>query len=161
MNDSPVRTRIWDYGWLAFDEIQLTPSLSDAILLEKYVSSNAFRTAFLPSDKDESGIHGPFEADQIVASDYEPFAVESLDDYLKNLLFSAEWSTPASPEQYCDVLSQLRKSFAEGARCYVLRWDESSRHKHHDWGFVFTVFREFVYIGQRNDGIRRFIIGYD
>ena len=143
------------------DEVELTPSLSDAILLQKYVSSEAFRTSSLPSEKDEAGIHGPFKADQIVASDYVPLAEDSLDDYLTKLLFSTEWSTPASLGQYSEVLDTLRNSFIKGACCYVLQWDESSRHKHHEWGFVFTVFRELVFIGQKKDRIRRYIIGYD
>jgi len=46
-------------------------------------------------------------------------------------------------------------------RCFLLRFDETRSDLHHDWGFVLTVFREFLFVGRRPDVIARFVIGYD
>ena len=116
---------------------------------------------FLPSDRDETGIHGPFIADRIVASDFVPLKESALEEYLADLLYSTEWDSPASAEQFAAVLNQLRKPFAQGMRCFFLRFDESRSDLHHDWGFVLTVFREFLFLGRRPGVIARFVIGYD
>jgi hypothetical protein len=156
-----VITSIWDYGWLAGDEVELPPASSDRDILERYVASPAFHTSFLPSDKGETGIHGPFFADRIAATDFVPFEEAGLQEYLATLLYSPEWNSPASAEQFAAVLEQLRKPFANGMRCYLLRFDESRSDLHHDWGFVLTVFREFLFVGRCPGLIRRFVIGYD
>ena len=161
MTACPVITHIWDYGWLAGDEVEVAAGSSDRDVLEHYLASPVFHTSFLPSDKDETGIHGPFHASRIAANDFAPFEEAALEDYLKLLLYSAEWDTPASAEQFTAVLEQLRKPFAQGMRCYLLRLDESRSEIHHDWGFVLTVFREFLFLGCRPGLINRFIIGYD
>lgn len=161
MTTCPVITTIWDCGWLAGNEVELPSAGSDGELLERYVASPMFHTSFLPSDKDETGIHGPFIADRIVASDFVPLEESVLKEYLEALLYSPEWDSAASPEQFAAVLDQLRKPFAQGTRCFLLRFDESSSDLHHDWGFVLTVFREFLFLGRRPGLITRFVIGYD
>jgi len=161
MTTCPVITSIWDYGWLAADDVELPQADSDHELLERYVASPAFHTSFLPSDKDETGIHGPFIADRIAASDFVPLEESALEEYLAALLYSPEWDSPASAEQFAAVLDQLRKPFAQGMRCFLLRFDESRSDLHHDWGFVLTLFREFLFLGRRPGLIARLIIGYD
>jgi hypothetical protein len=161
MTDCPVITHVWDHGWLAGDEVEVPEGASDRDVLEHYLASPDFHTSFLPSDKDETGIHGPFLANRIAAGDFAPFEEAALEGYLKTLLYSPEWNKPASAEQLAAVLEQLRKPFAEGMRCFVLRFDESRSDLHHDWGFVLTVFREFLFLGHRSGLIRRYVIGYD
>jgi hypothetical protein len=161
MSACPIIAHIWDYGWLAGDEVEVPGGNTDLDVLKHYVTSLAFHTSFLPADKDETGIHGPFLADRITASDFEPFEEAALEAYLKALLYSPEWERPAIPEQFDAVLSRLRKPFAEGMRCYHLRLDENHSDLHHDWGFVLTIFREFLFLGQRPGFISRFVIGYD
>jgi len=161
MTACPVITRIWDYGWLAGDEVELLPAASERDLVAQYVASTAFHTSFLPSDKDETGIHGPFVAGRIAPTDFEPFEESVLRDYLAALLYSPEWDSPASEEQFAAVLEQLQKPFAQGMRCFLLKFDEASSDLHHDWGFVLTVFREFLFLGRRPGLITRFVIGYD
>ena len=161
MTASPVITHIWDYGWLAGDEVEVPAGSSDRDVLEHYLASPAFHTSFLPSDKDETGIHGPFIADRIKVSDFAPFEEAGLEECLKALLYPPEWDRPASAEQLDAVLKHLRKPFAEGMRCYLLQFDESRSDLQHDWGFVLTVFREFLFVGHRPGFISRFVIGYD
>jgi hypothetical protein len=154
-------SKVWDYGWLAGDELHVPPGASDRHLLEHYIGSPAFHTSFIPSRKDETGIHGPFFADRIGTSDFVQFEEGELDGYLRDLLFSSEWDTPASAEQFGAILEQLRKPFGEGMQGYRLRFDESNTDKHHVWGFVLTVFREFLFLDEQRGIIRRFLIGYD
>lgn len=161
MTNCPIITRIWDYGWLARDHVELPPQDSDGELLESYIASPAFHTSFLPSDKDETDIHGPFFAGRIAASDFLPFEEPALEEYLAALLYSTKWDSPASTEQFAAVLDQLRKPFAQNLRCVVLRFDERRSDLHHEWGFVLTVFREFLFLGHRPGLITRYVIGYD
>ena len=156
-----IISRIWDYGWLAGDELHFPPAASDRDLLEHYLASPAFHTSFIPSDKDETGIHGPFFAGSIAINDFVRFEEGGLDTYLRDLLFSSEWDTPASAEQFEAVLELLRKAFGEGTYCYRLRFDEKNLDKKHDWGFVLTIFREFLFLDRQRGVIRRMIIGYD
>src|SRR5262245_62239355 len=104
MTASPVITDIWDYGWLAGDEVEVPAGSSDQDVLEHYLASPAFHTSFLPSDKDQTGIHGPFIANRITATDFAPFKEAGLEAYLKALFYSSEWDKPASPEQFDAVL---------------------------------------------------------
>lgn len=161
MTACPVITRIWDYGWLATDDVELSPAPSDRDLVAQYVASAAFHTSFLPSDKDETDIHGPFVAGRIAPNDFVPFEESDLRDYLAALLYSPEWESPATEEQFAAVLEQLRKPFAQGLRCFRLRFDETCSDLHHDWGFVLTVFREFLFLGRSPSVVTRFVIGYD
>jgi hypothetical protein len=43
----------------------------------------------------------------------------------------------------------------------VLRRDQRDRELFHEWGYVLTVFREFLFVGAERDGVERFVIGYD
>src|SRR5438477_7901155 len=118
MTTCPLITRIWDYGWLAGDDVQLPQGDSDRELVERYVASLTFHTSFLQSDKDETAIHGPFFAERIAANDFVAFEESDLEDYLEALLYSPEWDSPASAEQFAAVLDQLRKPFAQNMRCF-------------------------------------------
>jgi hypothetical protein len=48
-------------------------------------------------------------ANQIAASDFVPCDESALEKYLKSLLYSPEWDSPASAERFAAVLEQLRK----------------------------------------------------
>ena len=161
MNTSPIVARIWDYGWLCKDQITLPAVGSDAALIEQYISSPTFHTSFLPSDKDETGIHGPFIASKISTSDFVKFEPHQTEIYLKDLLNSEEWSEPADAYQFSAVFQQLQNAFDSNSRCYLLRFSEADTELMHDWGFVFTVFREFLFVDNARDTITRFVLGYD
>jgi len=48
MTTGTIITPIWDYGWLAGDDVEFPPAASDREILERYVSSPAF-PHFVPS----------------------------------------------------------------------------------------------------------------
>jgi hypothetical protein len=161
MVDSPVVARIWDYGWLSRDELQLPPAPSAPSLIASYVASPHFGTSFLPSDKDESSIHGPFMRSRISSDDFVLFEEAALQPYLDQLFLSPEWNKPATPDQCSAVSAALRAAFEGSAICYRLFFDETSSSLHHEWGFVFTVFRELLFLQPESGHVTRFVIGYD
>lgn len=159
METAPILTRLWDYGWLCRDRVKLPGAASDAALIEQYVASPAFQTSFLPNDKDETGIHGPFVAERITAADFVPLPQVELGPQLESVELS---DTPGEDAaERAKVSPHLQAAFEGGRRCYVLRRDERNRELFHEWGSVLFVFREFLFIGAERDSVERFVIGYD
>ena len=66
-----------------------------------------------------------------MASDFVPLKESALEEYLAALLYSTEWDSPASAEQFAAVLNQLRKPFAQDMRCFLLRFDGKRHPEHH------------------------------
>jgi hypothetical protein len=155
----PILVRLCDYGWLCRDRVKLAGASSDVALLGQYVASAAFHTSFLPSDKDETGIHGPFVAERITATDFVPLHEAGLEQYLESVQLSESPGDDVAERTM--ILPHLRAAFKEGRNCYVLSRDERNRELFHEWGFVLFVFREFLFVGPARDSVERFIIGYD
>jgi hypothetical protein len=159
METAAILTRLWDYGWLCRDSVKLAAESSDAALIERYFASPAFHTSFLPNHKDETGIHGPFVAERITATDFVPLQEAELGLYLESVQVS---DTPAEDvAARAKMLPYLRAAFEGGRRCYVLSRNERNRELFHEWGFVLFVFREFLFVGAARDCVERFVIGYD
>jgi hypothetical protein len=159
METALILTRLWDYGWLCRASVKLAGASSDAALIEQYVASPVFHTSFLPNDKDETGIHGPFVAERITAVDFVPIGETKLGQYLESVQLS---DTPGEDvAERAKMLPHLRAPFEEGRRGYVLRRDERDRDLFHEWGSVLFVFREFLFVGPEQDCLERFVIGYD
>lgn len=159
METTPILVRLWDYGWLCRDRVKLAGASSDAALIEQYVASPAFHTSFLPNHKDETGIHGPFVAGRITAADFVPIGKTELGQYLESVQLS---DTPGEDvAERAKMLSQLRAPFEEGCTGYVLKRDERDRELFHEWGFVLSIFREFLFVGPERDCMERFVVGYD
>jgi hypothetical protein len=159
METAPILVRLWDYGWLCHDRVKLVGGASDAELIEQYVASPAFHTSFLPSDMDETGLHGPFVAGRITAADFAALGEAELGPYLETVELSDAPGEDAA--ERAKVLPHLLAAFGGGRRCFVLRRDERDRELFHDWGSVLFVFREFLFIGLRRDSVERYVIGYD
>ena len=159
MKPAPTIIGLWDYGWLSHDCVELPASPSDAELIQEYVASAAFHTSFLPSDKDETGIHGPFQVDRIAPADFVPLDEAGLEHYLESVVLS---ESPGEDEtERAKALPHLRNAFQGGSRCSVLKVDERSKELFHEWGFVLWLFREFLFVGNGRDRLERFIIGFD
>lgn len=118
MDTAPIIAPIWDYGWLCRDQMDFPQESSDRALVDAYLNSARFHTSFLPTDKRETGLHGPFQASLIVSDDFVAFEQHALDGYLKDVLCSDEWEMPASDDQLAAVARLLSEPFSHGARCY-------------------------------------------
>lgn len=159
METAPIIARFWDYGWIGRDSVKLAPASSDSALIERYVASPAFHTSFLPNDKDETGIHGPFLANHIHADDYVPIQQAELEHYLESIELSE--TVGDDVVERAKMLPHLRGAFDGGRRCYILRRDERDKELFHEWGFVLWLFREFLFVSNERDSVDRFVIGYD
>lgn len=159
MASAPIVARLWDYGWLCHDRVKLAVASSDAAVIEQYVASRVFHTSFLPNEKDETGIHGPFLAERIGAADFVSLREDELEHYLESIQLS---ETPGDDAvERAKMSLHLREAFQECRRCYVLIRDERNRELFHEWGTVLFVFREFLFIGPERDCVERYVIGYD
>ena len=159
MDAAPIVMGLWDHGWLCRDSLRFLSCSTDLELLQQYVASPAFHTSFLPSDKDETGIHGPFVADRIRAEDYISLRESALESYVAS--FELSETSGDDVTERGKILLQLRRAFAGDRRCYVLRRNERDKELFHDWGFVLVLFREFLFAGQERVGLERFVVGYD
>ena len=139
--------------------MKLAKASSDTALIQRYVDSPAFHTSFLPNDKDETGIHGPFVAERVAAGDFVSLPEDELEEYLESVRLSDRPGEDAT--ERAKMLSHLRGAYKEGRRCYVLRRDERDKDLFHEWGYVLFIFREFLFVGPEQDGVERFVIGYD
>src|SRR4051812_28036853 len=125
MEIASALVRLWDYGWLCRDRVKLPAAASDADMIKQYVASRAFHTSFVPSDKDETSIHGPFVAERITADDFVPLQNAELGPYLESVELSERLGEDAT--ERAKVSLQLRAAFEGGRSCYVLRRDERNR----------------------------------
>jgi hypothetical protein len=117
METAPILTRLWDYGWLCRDRLKLPEAASDADLIEQYVASPAFHTSFLPNDKDETGIHGPFVAERITAADFVPLHQVELGPYLESVEFRIPWARTRRSAPRCRPTCEPRSREVAGAMC--------------------------------------------
>jgi hypothetical protein len=159
MDTTPILIPLWDFGWLCRDAVALPGASTDHELIEQYVASRAFHTSLLPNDKDESGIHGPFVADRLSVADFMPLQQHDLNQYLASIALSDTMGEDAV--EMAKVHPVLNSVFERGHRCYVLRRDERNGELFHEWGFVLSVFREFLFVGPERNSVERFVIGYD
>ena len=159
METSHILTQLWDYGWIYRDHVKIARASSDTAAIEHYVASPKFHGSFLPNYNDETGIHGPFVADRISATDFVPLKESEIGEYLKSVQISDAPGTDLAEQ--AKMMSHLRVAFKGGHNCYVLRRDERDHELFHDWGYVLFVFREFLFVSAERDAIMRFVIGYD
>jgi hypothetical protein len=82
--------------------------LLDSALIEQYVAS-AFHASFLPNDKDETGIHGPFVAERNTAAAFVSLRESELAQYLEGvqLLQVATWRS--APRSCCTSAQRSRE----------------------------------------------------
>lgn len=127
--------------------------------MEAYCSCPPFHTSFLPTDTDESGLHGPFYAERISAKHFTPLNASDLPCYLKTIEFADD---PADDQEAHDtILGKLQETLAADRKCYVLIHTEETSQHFHDWGSIFFIFREILVPNLATDGLDRFVIGYD
>ncbi len=159
MTPAPIIARLWDYGWLCHDTVNLPQCSSHSRLVEHYISSPAFYTSFIPSEKDETGIHGPFVAAKIHASDFVSLEQVHVEDYIRGIEIAEAPEENAAAQN--EILPHLNSAFERCGTSYVLRRDERDKELFDDWGFVLFLFREFLFPNPSRTGFERFVIGYD
>lgn len=159
MEGSATVTRLWDFGWIQHDVVELGTARTAADLLEHYCASPAFHLSFLPSEKNESGLHGPFKADLISPSDFLPLSTTEIPEYIGSIEIAHDPTHDV--EARAVILREMQAVLESNSDCFVLRFTEKNPEQFHDWGFVFSVFREILIPDLDKHRLDRFAIGYD
>lgn len=159
MSQSPKTTQLWDYGWIHHDEVELPAATSVGELIEHYCASPSFHLSFLPSDKDETGLHGPFLVEKIAPADFVPLAPPGIPSYVEEIKFADEGDDDA--EAHAIIFQEMREALETCTGCFVLKFTEANTDRFHEWGFVFSVFREILVPDLERKCLQRFAIGYD
>lgn len=156
---SAKKTRLWDYGWIFHDTVELCPASTEIELIEQYCSSQSFHLSFLPSEKDETGLHGPFLAERISYQDYHPLSAPDILGYVEGIEFANDPSDDREAHEL--ILGEMRETLKTAKNCFALRFTEENSDQFHGWGSVFFVFREILVPHIGTHSLERFVIGYD
>ncbi len=159
MQTATIIVRLWDFGWILHDAFNLRAQTSDVALIEEYMASAAFNTSFVPNEGDETGIHGPFNAESLKPTDFQVLEESELPLYLESIQIATNPHDDIAERQ--KILECLGEPFRKGFKCFLLIQDERNDELFHEWGFVFRLFREFVFIIPQSRQVERFVIGYD
>ena len=159
MTPSATTTQLWDYGWIQHDVVQLGAASTAEEMIEQYCSAPAFRLSFLPSDKNETSLHGPFVADRLSAEDFVPLSIADVPVYLESIEFAHDPEDDV--EARAIILKAMKEKLEDRSTCFALKFTEKSSEYFHDWGFVFFVFREILLPNLEEHSLDRFVIGYD
>lgn len=148
---------LWDnYGWLDYNEIKLSPCNRPEELVDAYLSSNSFGTSFVGPELDDAPtLHGPFWRTSITADDFQVIDSDTFYAQIRSV------RQPASEEQWAAVENLISKLKSQYQWLFMLRLTEDNADKFHDWGFVLSVFREFILANPNSENVARLVFGYD
>jgi len=153
---------LWDYGWLDHNEFLLPPCPSPQEVVAAYLRSNSFGTSFVGPNLDQvKDLHGPFRRELIATTDFQFVNASEFHDQVQAIRHPKGFSEPASDEQWQGVellTSELEKRYSWIIR---LRLTDDNVEKFHDWGFVLTIFQEFLLANPNSEEVSRLVFGYD
>jgi hypothetical protein len=153
---------LWDYGWLDYNEIKLSPCNQPSELIEAYLNSNTFGTSFIgPEFNDAPTVHGPFWRTSISADDFQVIDSDTFYAQIRRIQQPESFNEPASEEQWSAVESLISKLESQYQWLFMLRLTEDDADKFHDFGFVLWVFREFILANPNSEDVTRLVFGYD
>jgi hypothetical protein len=158
----PVQLKLWDFGWLDYRDIQIPKCDSLAEMLAAYISSSSFGASFARPDPDVSPeLHGPFKRDDVLASDFYVLTRRELQEELESVRSHPDFGAAPSIEQWQPVEDLMLELHAANTWTVALRLTERDSSKHHDWGFVLHLFREFLFASPGSPRLSRAVFGYD
>lgn len=153
---------LWDYGWLDLNEIKLPPCGQPRELIEAYLNSNDFGTSFVGQELDDAPtLHGAFWRTSIEANDFQLIDSATFDAQIQRVRQPEGFTEPVSEEQWSAVEDLVTKLKHQYQWLIMLRLTEDDADKFHDWGFVLTIFREFLLANPNSENVVRLVFGYD
>jgi hypothetical protein len=153
---------LWDYGWLDLNEIKLPPCGQPRELIEAYLNSKEFGTSFVGKEIDDAPtLHGPFWRNSITADDFQIIDSDTFYTQIRRVRQPEGFDEPANEEQWSAVENLISKLEPQYQWLIMLRLTEDDVDKFHDWGFVLSVFREFIFANPNSENVVRLIFGYD
>lgn len=153
---------LWDYGWCEYDRVTLPCCHVPQDVIREYRSSDAFGTSFVGQEPPHtSELHGPFLSSAVSESDYELITPQRFLDEIAAIRTTEGFTSPPTDEQWHAVQSLASVVANRCAWFYKLRLTEDDSDRFHDWGFVLTIFREFICASPDSEFAERLVFGYD
>ena len=153
---------LWDYGWLDLNEINLSPCSHPRELIEAYLNCKEFGTSFVGQKLDDAPtLHGPFLRTSVTADDFQIIDSDTFYTQFRRIRQPEGFDKAANDEQWSAVEDLISKIGPQYKWLFMLRLSEADGDKFHDWGFVLTVFREFILANPHSEKVVRLIFGYD
>lgn len=152
---------LWDFGWVDYEPVLLAGVDTASNAPSAYVSSPAFGTSFVGPQRDDfSDIHGPFRREAVSAADFAVLSPIEFRRKVSELRQPDGFAEPASDEQWATVEAVLADICDRCIAIYMLRLTEQDHDRFHDWGYVLTIFREFILV-EPDLTVTRLVFGYD
>ena len=153
---------LWDHGWCDCNEIVLTPSKSWQEVVRAYVSDESFETSFVgPEFERAELLHGPFWRTKVNPEDFSLLTVDEFYEDIQSIRQPPEFSEPVSDAQWRAVADRLKTIQPNFEWLIKMRLTETDTDRHHDWGFVLTIFREYLFANPNSPQVSRLTFGYD
>jgi len=152
---------LWDFGWLDYESMSLAGVRAAGDAPSAYVASPAFGTSFVGPQRDDfSDAHGPFRRDAVSAADFVVLSPTEFRRRVSEIRQPDGFAEPASDEQWAPVEALVADISGRCTALYMLRLTEQDHERFHDWGYVLTIFREFICV-EPDLSVTRLVFGYD
>jgi hypothetical protein len=153
---------LWDYGWLDYNEIKLSSCGQPQELIAAYLNSKYFGTSFVGQELDDAPtLHGAFWRTSVEANDFQVIDSVTFDAQIQCIRQPEGFSEPVNKEQWSAVENLVSKLEHQYQWLIMLRLTEEDEDKLHDWGFVLTIFREFILANPNSENVVRLVFGFD
>lgn len=153
---------LWDYGWLDYNEIKLLPCAQPLDLIEAYLSSNTFGTSFVGPELDDAPtLHGPFIRPSVASTNFQLLDSDTFFAQIHHIRQPEGFFEPVDEEQWHTVEELVTELERQNQWLIMLNLTEDDTDKFHDWGFVLTIFREFLLANPNSENVVRLVFGYD
>lgn len=153
---------LWDYGWLDLNKIKLPSCSQPQELIEAYLNSNWFGTSLVGQELDDAPtLHGAFWRTSIEANDFQLVDSATFDAQIQSIRQPEGFSEPVNEEQWSPVEHLVTELKHQYQWLIMLRLTEDDGDKFHDWGFVLTIFREFLMANPNSENAVRLVFGFD
>ena len=127
-----------------------------------YRHSDAFGTSFVgPEPSDTPELHGPFLSSSISDSDFELITPQHFQDLIAAIPETSGFTESPTDDQWQAVQYLVSEVSSRHKWLFGLRLTEDSQECFHDWGFVLSIFREFICASPDSEFAERLVFGYD
>ena len=153
---------LWDYGWLDRSVVAIPPCDQPSDVVAAYLRSDDFGTSFVGLQPTVTpDLHGPFWRASITPDDFYLLSSEQFAAAVATIRQPEDFTSPADDAQW-QAVEQVTSSLARSHQwIFALRLTEEDRDHWHEWGFVLTIFREFLFADPGSDRLERCVFGYD
>lgn len=155
---------LWDYGWCEHERVELPRCQSPQDVIREYRHSDAFRTSFVGSEASHTPaleLHGPFLRSSISESDFKLITPQHFQALIAAIPKTSGFTEPPAEEQWQAIQHLVFEVGSRHTWLFGLRLTEDNPECFHDWGFVFTIFREFICASPGAEFAERLVFGYD